>query len=69
MNKGSINDGPLTSVKKNRDLLVETNSSNKTAQGDVAPIKDEEGVGVTLESPASAITFLDNKDVKKPFVS
>ena len=59
MNKGTINDGPQTSVKKNRDLLVETKSSNQTAVGDAAPAKDEEGCGVTLESPASAITFLD----------
>jgi hypothetical protein len=64
-----VDDGPHKSVQKNRNLLVETDKSLKNKakiQGNLnGSLKEDEVVELTLESPESAMTFLDTKDAKK----
>lgn len=57
----------MTSVKKNQDLIVETvtpqqQRMNTYENGNNLKPTDEETGGLTLESPTSAITFLDKRD-------
>ena len=61
-----MNGRQMTSVKKNQDLIVETatpqQSMTRYENGNNLKPTDEETGGLTLESPTSAITFLDKRD-------